>query len=1175
LSKRFSPNFTPASILIRLPTLISALACFVTMASAQNLIWTGNGTIEAPGNGVWNATIGNTVWNNGTGLTGTTAWSAVAGGTNAIFGGADGVYAITVGSGVNASNLWFLNSGYTLSAASAQSITLTSASGFSMPQIQIAADKINVISHDVTLQSSQSLLVGAYGGDAGGTLILTNGGSIQEISSGRNLAVDGGGTIIQVQTGSAFQITSTGSGGETLGVGLNTGSSATLSVEGGTVSTAGPAGVMNVGTSGNGVLNVNSGLVSVAAGAAGIVLGGSATGNGTINLNGGTITTSGLAKGAGANAVVNFNGGILKANASNPNFIAGLTAANVRNGGVTIDNGGCTITVGQSLQHSLMDGDNEIDGGLKMLGAGTLTLNGTNTYTGPTLINAGRFGGTGVISGSVTIATGATLSPGADGIGTLTIGGNLALLGNLSFDVNKSVSAANDYCVVNGTLYKGGSGTLTINLLGPAPAAGDSFTLFNKAVMNGGALTIVSSDPDVAWTNKLAINGTIQVMPAPAVPPVFFTAISATAASVFTGGSVTFSGSAAGTPPISYQWQFDGVNIPGANGSMLTLTNLNTGDSGNYSLVAYNASGTVTNLFSSELNVLNLALTCAPVAAGINVSWDSSTAYQYQLLTTSNLLAAWSDSGSAMAGTGGRFSVALPNTNSQMYVRVRATPVNDLAGATLPAQNWGNIQWNDPGGWTTVNVNSYGLSANSPAINASVVVSNILQSTAYLGRRRLYFPAGTYYFSSSLAIYTGDLWLAGAGRDNTVFSLTAPGNANATLGFYGNISGDNIPVTSPLAAGAIALAVADASSFSVGDFIQLYAATSPLTNGGAAWSGLPLTNSLPGSPTTRYQCYSQILRIKAKAGSTLTVDMKVLLDYPASYTPVVRKLYLLQNLKLSDFKFQRVFQPTNQAVPNFQFFQVNNCCVEDFESSFSQREHLSFNNSRQVVLESNYLHDCWVHDVGGYGYGYSLTSCTDCRISNNRAARLRHEIILSAGSCHNVLSYNSIEAPYDYDDLSVCHAGFTYMNLIEGNSFYESTSDGAHEGDPSIDGRGGPGNTWFRNHSKSLAGYASRLGPRDQYSFYDNMIGNVTPAIVYPGVLSYDTTGTEFSGANDINGTITWGQLPVNSVVPVSLYLTNRPGFFPVTTQWPLYGPGISGWGATNVVPAATLIPGS
>jgi autotransporter-associated beta strand protein len=166
--------------------------------------------------------------------------------------------------------------------------------------------------------------------------------------------------------------------------------------------------------------------------------------------------------------------------------------------------------------------------GLQKTGNGTLVLSQTESYTGPTAISNGTLrvsgqigsgavtvgtnavlGGNGTVTGPVTVLPTGAVAPGAS-IGTLTITNDLILGGNLNIEVNRSASPSSDKLVVSGALTNSGAGTLTVSNLGSALLANDSFTIFNKPLTNGSALTVTGGG--VNWTNKLAVDGTIAVL---------------------------------------------------------------------------------------------------------------------------------------------------------------------------------------------------------------------------------------------------------------------------------------------------------------------------------------------------------------------------------------------------------------------------------------------------------------------------------------------------------------------------------------------------------------------------------------------------------------------------------------------------------------------------------------
>jgi hypothetical protein len=73
---------------------------------------------------------------------------------------------------------------------------------------------------------------------------------------------------------------------------------------------------------------------------------------------------------------------------------------------------------------------------------------------------------------------------------------------------------------------------------------------------------------------------------------------------VFPGGSALFTVVATGLEPLSYQWQWNGTNLPGATSAMLALNNITPDQAGAYS-VAVSSSTEVTTTASAALVVCN------------------------------------------------------------------------------------------------------------------------------------------------------------------------------------------------------------------------------------------------------------------------------------------------------------------------------------------------------------------------------------------------------------------------------------------------------------------------------------------------------------------------------------------------------------------------------------------
>jgi len=105
------------------------------------------------------------------------------------------------------------------------------------------------------------------------------------------------------------------------------------------------------------------------------------------------------------------------------------------------------------------------------------------------------------------------------------------------------------------------------------------------------------------------------------------------------GSAATFNVQASGASPLSYQWRFGGSNISAANGSSYTRSNVQLTDSGLYSVVVANTSGSITSS-NAQLSVVSHPLLSAPrVSSNGNFGFtlNGDAGFNFAVESTTNL----------------------------------------------------------------------------------------------------------------------------------------------------------------------------------------------------------------------------------------------------------------------------------------------------------------------------------------------------------------------------------------------------------------------------------------------------------------------------------------------------------------------------------------------------------
>ena len=259
------------------------------------------------------------------------------------------------------------------------------------------------------------------------------------------------------------------------------------------------------------------------------------------------------------------------------------------------------------------------------------------------------------------------------------------------------------------------------NGVGIAGETSGELTLNNVQLESAGDFTLVVSNEYGSVTSAVATL-VVNVVFVPQAPVI---TVQPASQKVTAGANVTFMAQANGTPPLSYQWQKDGLLISGETASTLTLNNTQLSASGSYSVTVSNSEGSVV----SEVAVLTV---------------NPAIVVQPPVIQTQPL------SRGVTEGIQWTFFVQANGTVPLSYQWLKDGL--SIAGKTGAALSFNNVQLGDAGSYSVVVSNSAGIVTSeratltvtpAPVVEVPAITAQPLSQTTVAGGRITFAAAAS------------------------------------------------------------------------------------------------------------------------------------------------------------------------------------------------------------------------------------------------------------------------------------------------------------------------------------------------------------------------------------------------------------------------------------------------
>ena len=641
------------------------------------------------------------------------------------------------------------------------------------------------------------------------------------------------------------------------------------------------------------------------------------------------------------------NGGNISGAATATLSISAATSADAAGYSVTVSNAlGAVTSTAATLTVAIPPAITTAPVGATILAGSNVTFTVTATGTAPLAYQWLKNGG--VIAGATAATLTLTKVSATDAANySVTVTNAVGSATSSSAALTVLVPPAITAQPANISVTQGNNAAISVTATGTAPL---SFQWLKNGVPIVGAnsnvltLSVVTTNDAASYsvvvTNSVGTLASSSATLTVLVPPTILS--QPVSATILAGSNVTFTVVASGTPPLTYQWQKNGGNIPGATTATLTLANVSAADTASYAVVVSNATTSVTSSSATLTVLIAPAITTQP--ANVSVTQGNNASFTVTATGTAPLNFQWLKNGVPVAGANSNvltlsvvttndaasYSVVVTNivgtlasSSATLTVLVPPTILSQPASVTVTAGSAAafavtansatpmTYQWRKNGvaiSGATAATLTFGSATTADAASYSVVVSNsggsITSANAVL----------TVQVPPSITTPPANQF--GALGSPIVLAVTAAGTgplsyqwfqAGVPLAEGGNISGStsNILTIAGLTTNEVAsyfvvvtnvIGSVTSTSASVSVNIAPIISSQPASQFIAAGSSATLTVTATGSNPLTFQWlkngrkFGNSATVSGATSNTLTLT-KTALKSSGNYSVIVKNIY--------------------------------------------------------------------------------------------------------------------------------------------------------------------------------------------------------------------------------------------------------------------------------------------